>query len=293
MKPMLSTQCELSELKYPLYASAKLDGVRGIIIDGVLHSRSLKKFPNAHVMSLFSKPEYSGLDGELILGSPTAKDVFRVTSGACQRHDGTPDVKFYVFDKYDVPSSFIDRWVMPYEDDDFAPPVVRLEQKHIESEKDLLEYETACLEKGYEGLILRDPNGLYKFGRSTLKEGAMLKLKRMATDECEILGFIEANENTNEKKTNELGRGKRSSHQAGMVPKGTLGALEVRDLKTKIEFNIGTGFSDAERDEIWKHRKKYKGAIGSYAHFEVGVKTAPRFPSWRGFRPEFDFPALS
>lgn len=284
-RPMLAVQCDLNSLKYPLYASPKLDGVRGVVIDGVLHSRSLKKFPNAHVMSLFSKPEYNGLDGELILGDPCAKDVFRVTSGACQRHDGTPDVKFYVFDRFSKPTE-------PFHARDPEVPhdqnIVVVSQVMIDNEVELLAYETECLEKGYEGLILRDPNGLYKFGRSTLKEQGMLKLKRFTDGEAEILEVIEEMENTNEKKTNELGRGKRSSEKAGMVPKGTTGAFRVKETATGVEFDIGTGLTDADSALFWKHRKKMIGKIIKYKSFAVGVKDKPRFPTFMGLREKWD-----
>jgi DNA ligase-1 len=289
MKPMLAVQCEIAQLRYPLYASPKLDGVRGVVIDGVLHSRSLKKFPNAFVAERFSKPEYSGLDGELILGDPCAKDVFRVTSGACQRHDGTPDVKFYVFDYWHRVLGFKKSWVEQakhsIEDD---PNIVILPQHYVLCEEDLLILETKYLDEGYEGLILRDPDGLYKFGRSTLKEGWMLKLKRFTDGEAEILEVIEEMENTNEKKTNELGRGKRSSHKEGMVPKGTTGAFRVRDLVSDVVFDIGTGLTDIDSQYFWKNRAHMIGKIIKYKSFAVGVKDKPRFPTFMGLREKWD-----
>ena len=42
-KPMLASQIDdLSSVKYPVYASYKLDGIRAIIYQGVAYSRSLK-----------------------------------------------------------------------------------------------------------------------------------------------------------------------------------------------------------------------------------------------------------
>lgn len=284
MKPLLAVQCELDQLKYPLYASPKLDGVRGVVIDGVLHSRSLKTFPNRFVQERFSWPEYSGLDGELILGSPTAKDVFRVTSGACQRHAGEPDMKFYVFDQWNEVAPFKDR----FPQGDWGPNIIVLDQVLIEFETELLAYETECLAEGYEGLILRDPNGPYKFGRSTLREGIMLKLKRFTDSEAEILGVIEEMENTNEKKTNELGRSKRSSAKEGKVPKGTAGGFRVRDLVSGVVFDIGTGLTDEDSAFFWANRNEAVGKILKYKSFEVGVKDKPRFPVFLGLREAWD-----
>lgn len=285
MKPLLAVQCELDQLKYPLYASPKLDGVRGVVIDGVLHSRSLKTFPNRFVQERFSRPEYSGLDGELILGSPTAKDVFRVTSGACQRHAGELDMKFYVFDRFDHSGGFGDRFrSIP----GGLPNTVYVEQRLIHTEESLLEYEGQCLAEGYEGLILRDPNGPYKFGRSTLKEGIMLKLKRFTDSDAEILEVIEEMENTNEKKTNELGRSKRSSHAIGMIPKGTAGGFRVRDLVSGVVFDIGTGLTDEDSAFFWANRNEAVGKVLKYKSFEVGVKDKPRFPVFLGLREAWD-----
>ncbi len=286
MKPMLAVQCELAQLKYPLYASPKLDGVRGVVIGGVLHSRSLKLFPNQHVHSLFSKPEYNGLDGELILGDPRAKDVFRVTSAACQRHEGTPDMRFYVFDRYDQPGTFIERWAD--QPADFGPPIIPVAQYRVDDEAQLLQLEAECLAQGFEGLILRSPDGPYKFGRSTLREGWMLKLKRFLDSEAEIIEVIEEMENTNEKKTSELGRSKRSSHQAGLVPKGVAGAFRVKDCSTGVEFVVGTGLTDEDGINYWRHRHQLPGKILKYKYFPVGVKDAPRFPVFLGMREAWD-----
>ena len=71
MKPMLAAKTDGKGLSYPLLASPKLDEVRALIINGVVMSRSFKPIPNAHVQELFGRPEYNGLDGELIVGSPT------------------------------------------------------------------------------------------------------------------------------------------------------------------------------------------------------------------------------
>lgn len=287
-KPMLAGKAELDKLKYPLYASPKLDGIRGVVIDGVLKSRSLKAIPNPFVSARFSFPNFDGLDGELILGSPTAKDVYRVTNGACARHEGEPDVKFYVFDFWNKNNlSFGERWVEKGLNLG-EHNLVQVKSIFIPNEKELLKYEAKCLDEGYEGLILRSPDGAYKFGRSTVKEGGMLKLKRFVDSEAEILEVYEEMENTNVKKTNELGRGARSSHLAGLVPKGRAGGLNVKDVSTGVCFSIGTGLNDEDRDFYWKFRKKVVGKLIKYKSFLIGVKDLPRHPVYLGKREEWD-----
>ena len=73
-----------------------------------------------------------------------------------------------------------------------------------------------------------------------------------------------------------------------MVKMGTLGALRVRDVKTQVEFKIGTGYDDALRQEIWDHQKKYSKLLVKYKYQAAGAKDAPRFPVFIGFRDEND-----
>ena len=86
MKPLLACEVPLDKVNFPIYVSTKFDGVRAIVKDGVVYSRSLKPIRNKHVQKLFGKPEYEGFDGELIVGDIYAKDVFqRQQVGLCQK----------------------------------------------------------------------------------------------------------------------------------------------------------------------------------------------------------------
>lgn len=282
MKPMLAaTLDDISKLSYPVYASPKLDGVRALR-KGTLLSRSLKPFPNPHVNKLFDHRELEGLDGELIIGSATAKDVFRQTSGALQRDGGAPDVAFHVFDSFASTASAYEHRLKAVRKVKF-PGVVIVEQVLIKESVALLQYESDCLAAGYEGVILRSPIGQYKFGRATEKQQWMLKLKRFVDSEAEVIGVEEEMHNANEAKRNELGRTERSSAKAGLIGTGRMGALLVRDLKSQVEFSIGTGFDAGDREEEWK-----LGDIVKYKSFLVGVKDKPRFPVFLGRRAKFD-----
>jgi DNA ligase 1 len=287
MKPMLAGEADLNKLKFPLFASPKLDGIRGVVVEDALKSRSLKPIPNPHVSARFSLRRYNGLDGELILGSSTAKDVYRVTNGACARKHGTPDVKFHVFDFYNSRLPFEKR-VEDIEQFAGDKHIVVVPHKLIKDLDSLLLHEQECLNLGYEGLILRAPDGPYKFGRSTTNEGWMLKLKRFVDREAEIIGVYEEMENTNAKQTNELGRGQRSTAAAGLVPKGRAGGLEVRDVETGVEFRIGTGLNDDDRAYFWKHQKSVQGKLVKYKSFLIGVKDLPRHPVYLGGREAWD-----
>jgi DNA ligase-1 len=134
----------------------------------------------------------------------------------------------------------------------------------------------------------RAPNGPYKFGRSSTNEGTLLKLKRFEDSEAEIIGVEELLSNQNDANKNALGHTERSSHKANMVPMGTMGCLNVRDLKSKVEFSIGTGFDADTRAEFWKTRKTVIGKIVKYKYFASGSKDKPRFPVFLGFRDKRD-----
>lgn len=293
-RPMLAATVEpdtdLRRLPYPLLASPKLDGIRAVVRNGVVLSRSLKPIPNKWVQRLFGNEDLEGLDGELIVGQPSAPDVFAKTSSGVMSVEGEPDVRFWVFDCL-AGSSF--GFENRLED---AKQAVRrgpgqvsvVAHKLVHDEAELLAYEAANLLAGYEGVMLRDPNGTYKFGRSTLKEAGLLKLKRFSDSEAEVIGFVEQLHNANEATVNKLGYQERSSKKAGMVGAGKLGALQVRDVKTGVEFEIGTGFNDEQRQAIWASQKTYRGRLVKYKFLAHGVVDKPRHPVFLGFRDRRD-----
>lgn len=284
-KPMLATDADLSILRFPKLASAKLDGIRAIVIDKTVMSRNLKPIPNKFVQERFGKSEYEGLDGELIFGEPTAKDVYRRTTKAVMSQSSTDgvDVVFYAFDTIRSPTS-------PYgvrQPQAVRNGVVNLTQHPVYNMNELLHLEETLLDLGYEGLILRDPEGKYKYGRSTAIEQTLLKLKRFVDDEYEVIGVEERMHNGNEATKDELGRTKRSSAKAGKTGRGDLGALILR-TSGGIVFNCGTGFSDDERASLWRNRQSLIGRMAKVKSFAIGVKDAPRFPVFLGWRHEID-----
>lgn len=287
-RPMLacyeSAHNFFDQLRFPLMASAKLDGIRATVRGGVVYARSNKPFPNPLVQAKFK--DYEGVDGEFVLGSPTRHDLCRVTGGVTNSH-GHPvdDLKLYAFDKVDMMHDSyglrlakLSAYIGPTDEN-----VVVHKQKFVETMNELLEFEKFCLECGYEGVILRQEFAPYKCGRSTAKEQYLLKLKRFEDAEAVVIGFEERMHNGNEATVSELGRTKRSSHKAGKSGRGDLGALVCR-TSGGVEFRIGGGFDDGQRESIWNNRDHYVGKYAKYKHFAIGAKEAPRHPvflSWR------------
>jgi DNA ligase-1 len=288
MKPMLSaTLKEPEALRFPILVSPKLDGIRCLIVGRIPVSRNLKKIPNQHIYDTLRKLSLPELDGELIVGSPTAEDCYRVTNSGVMSKDGEPDWCYHVFDIFE--DGPFDRRIKTARN-----IVQRLGHKRIRivpheqvnNVERLLAYEQARLKDGYEGVMGRAPFGVYKQGRATMNEGSLWKLKRFSDSEAEIIGFQERMHNANEAKKDLLGRTERSSHKENKVPMGTLGALLVRDINTGVEFDIGTGFTDADRNLIWKARSAWMGMVVKYKSLPVGVKDKPRFPVYLGLRKD-------
>lgn len=293
-KPTLAVAADFAKIRYPVFASPKLDGIRCSIVDGKALSRTLKAIPNRHIYEQLSDPRLDGLDGELIVGSPTSKTCYTESVSNVMAHDKTPNYTYYVFDDHSHPSAtysyrrqrLLDslgngKWGM-------YPQICLLEQNLIGHEGDMLAYEAAKVEEGYEGIILRSPSAPYKFGRSTAKEGFLLKVKRFEDSEAEVIGFDEEMFNGNEAQTNELGRTKRSTAAVGLSGKGTLGAFRVRDCVSGVEFSVGTGLTALQRGLFWQRQDEYLGALVKYKFFPVGVKVAPRHPVFLGFRDKRD-----
>ena len=285
MKPMLShTITDTSAVKYPVLVSQKLDGIRCLIIDGVAVSRNLKPIRNEHVQAIIGMPKYEGLDGELIVGDPFAEDCYRVTNSGVMSKDGEPDFIYYVFDRWDLPlSGFADRLAATQPGD----KIQRVHHQWAYCEADLLRIEEALLDKGAEGVMVRSLGGTYKYGRSTMKEGTLGKLKRFSEDEFLVVDFEERFHNANPATVNALGHTERSMHVENMIGRGDLGALVLETSEGK-RFTAGSGFDDATRREIWGNKEKYVGRWAKVKHFPIGVKDLPRFPVFMGFRDEND-----
>lgn len=274
-------------LRYPLFASPKIDGIRAATVDNSAVAFSLKKIPNKHIQKTMSEMLPEGLDGELTVGDPACEETYRVSESAVMSEDGCPNFTFHVFDIIDTETPYSDRLKRIKESD--LPPFVKIvEQKLINDADELEIYENEMLMLGYEGVMVRDVEGAYKYGRSTVKQQYLLKVKRFVDSEAQVLEVLEKMHNNNPKKKNERGYTERSTKKAGKIPAGTMGKVHVRDIHTGVEFSIGTGFSDKDRDFFWSIRENEDLPIVKYKHFPKGVKDKPRHPVYLGIRNIID-----
>jgi len=281
-KPLLAATADLDKVQFPCLISRKLDGIRVVGMNGKAMTRTMKELPNRFVQWVFATGAFDGLDGEIIVGPANAPDVYRVTNSAVMSRDGEPDFRFHVFDSWPQPFLGFEARLETLVESTH-PRIVPVKQIKVHDMAGLLDMEEQWLSEGYEGVMGRSLDGIYKHGRSTMKEGILWKLKRFADHEYEVVGFEELLHNNNEATINELGRTERSSHMENKFGGGVLGALVVLHPEAG-EFRCGTGFSALDRAEIWANRDSYLGRMAKIKHFEIGVKDKPRFPVWLGFR---------
>jgi DNA ligase 1 len=314
-KPMLAAKpdpdnldAELARLPFPALFSPKLDGIRATVQGGVLYARSLKPIPNKAMQALWGRKELEGLDGEIIVGPPAAEDCFnRTTSVVMSRGKAAEDAVFWVFDWFGPQpyAARYDRLIAKCGGFTCEEHVLSVRHDRIKTAEKLAAYEAQLTAKGYEGVMRRDPDGLYKQGRSTLREGGLVAVKRTVDAEAVVVGVYEQEENTNEKALNELGKMKRSGHKAGKVGKGTLGGFTVAPMKCDCtncarrlsvlvncerKFSIGTGvgLTEVVRAKLWARRKDLVGKVVKFRYQRVGTKDAPRQPIFLGFRDGMD-----
>ncbi len=232
------------------WLSEKLDGVRAYW-DG---TRMLSRLGNVlHAPDWFVEglPKHA-LDGELFL----ARKSFQKTVAIVRRQDKTDhwkQVRYVIFDAPAHGGPFEERLKVlsglaahPYAS--AHPHALCTGAAHMREELARIEA------LGGEGLMLRQPGSLYVAGRSA----TLLKVKSFRDDEAVVLG-----------------------HQKGTGRhKGRLGALVVR-LASGVEFSIGTGFSDKERES-----PPPIGATVLFRYQELSDGGVPRFPTFVAMREE-------
>lgn len=304
IKPMRGVKADLTKLDgFPYLVSPKIDGIRAIVKDGVVYSKTMKPIPNQKVQAMFG--HLHGLDGELVVGEAKSMypgdDVYGRSRGPIMTKTGDDRFVFCVFDRWDM----VDRAAQDRIDAIdlmFSSSKASLKREginivgHYEAQDvgDIEELTEAFLEAGFEGVMLRDANGVYKYGTSTQREGYLLKVKPMQDSEAFILGVVEQQENTNVATVNDIGLSVRSTNKAGKVGKDTLGAFRVKDCYSGIEFDVGNGpgLTAKLRSQLWAARDTLPGQIIRYTFQAIGTIDKPRLPQFTGFRDPIDMADL-
>ena len=260
MTPMLAgkiTAADLSQLDYPVIVQQKFDGVRCFLSNQGARTRTDKKIVNNYIGSQIEKYCHEGMDGEIIIPGLEFSDVNGVVRSESSFEER--NFQFIIFDwaKYsDQP--YTARY--NYMRDLVAvarPDNIKIVKNSLCNNSEQVQFLfNYHIQKGDEGIIIRDPNGYYKYGRSTVREGALLKLKYESTGTARIISVHPLVD------------------KEGIV-KDKLGAIEVVSNLYGV-FRIGSGFTEQQRKDYWE-----SDMIGRNVHFtfqQEGMKNKPRFP---------------
>ncbi len=235
------------------WLSEKLDGVRAYWDGMQLWSRlgNLFHAPDWFVAGLPREP----LDGELWIG----RKHFQRTVSIVRRQDRSEhwrQVRYVVFDAPGLDREFEKRLAFVRECLAGGRPPHAAPHEHRRCKGlDHLRIELDRLEAlGGEGVMLRRAGSRYEGGRSA----TLLKVKRFHDAEARVLKHVE-------------GAGRH---------KGRLGALLV-ELPGGTTFSVGTGFSDAQREQ-----PPPVGSLITFRYQELSEAGVPRFPSFVGVRAE-------
>ena len=289
-KPLLAGKGSIMLTEFPAAVSPKIDGLRCITTPEGPLSRTLKPIRNKAIHAVLSKVNYF-LDGELV----AAGGNFQESTTAVMKADSTVDWEYHIFDILDLnrskPLPFSERYRQLehlFESGVLPPQCKLVPNDYIYSQEALAELHKEHMAAGFEGSMVRDPKGTYKFGRSTAKEGTLLKLKQFSDAEAKIIGFEELLHNDNEKVTNALGLSERSTCKENKRASGVLGAFVVQSLDNpEIIFKCGTGLTEQQRHDYWQDQDQLLGKLLKYKFFDFGIKVdngKPRHPVVLGIR---------
>lgn len=263
--------------------SLKLDGIRcsWLIKDGkaIAKTRQNKIIQGMNELTkaieeVFGEQDLF-VDGELLATNEeglSSEDLFKKTSAIVNSKGLKKDLTFVAFD------------IVPLEDynnkSNNTPFLERREQLecYVGLKNELVKlapmyFITDSIDRIYEkldevvkdnceGLMLNKINGFYEFKRTK----QLLKVKKFNEGDVLVTDILE-------------GEGRLE---------GTLGKIEVQfrykgDVYTN---NIGSGFSDEEREYYWEHKDELIGKIVTIKYFEITKNEQGgfgfRFPTWKG-----------
>lgn len=278
---------------YPFFVQPKVDGIRGLVYNGVAFSRSGKPLPNADLQKWFAgKPGLNGCDLEITVGEPNRPRVYRETNSAVMADFGDANWVVTVFDLWAMTQTpYYERFNVLTAGLKTDHQIRSIECRLVELPEQLQEYEQLCLENSWEGVMLRKPSSIYKYGKSTLREGHLIKVKRYMDAEARITGYEPLYTHEGESFRDDFGYERRDAKKENLVEQPMLGALIGETVgdgfpKEGVSFKCGSGFDDAEREYLWSIRESLPGQHFTYKHQGVGDYDAPRQPIFKDLRKD-------
>ena len=271
-----------------VYVEPKLDGVRVITICDVdkdevkMFSRNGKELNNfPKILEQFD----SMLDqmGEsMVFDGEVMSDDFQTLMREIHRKGGakTDDAVLNVFDCLPLDYFKMGEYEMTLakrkqilDDFNFGPNISRVEYVMIDlddddGQKQFADYNKLCIDKGFEGIMVKPMSGPYECKRSSL----WLKVKPFIEVSLTVVATEE-------------GTGRNVGKLGALIVEGT-------DDGKFIKTNVGSGLSDSDREEFWTAKDKLIGQVvevradaitqNQNATDEWSLRF-PRFLRFRGF----------
>ena len=271
----------------------KLDGVRVLAVckggKVELFSRNGKQFHNFdHIIAeieavLAAKPAPYDcvLDGEVmsadfqdLMKQLQRKDGKKATDAVLHLFDFIP-LKDFLEGGWDKPqtyrSNLVKYWVL--ENQDLLEHVQALDWEDVdldtpEGQQRFVALNKQAVDGGYEGVMIKDIDAPYECKRTH----AWLKAKPFIEVTLEVTDIEE-------------GTGRNEGRLGAFVCEGV-------DDNRHIVVNVGSGFTDANRDDFWDHRDSVRGNLvevraDAITQNQDGTYSLrfPRFKTFRGFVP--------
>ena len=267
IKPMSAILLEGNENKivFPAYVQPKLDGFRGVVIksfSGKVSIVSRNGLPYPHLEKIKKELESFplikqgyNLDGELYIHGVSIGELRSVLGrkelNSQKVINVEKNIKYYIFD------FFKDKEEIPFEkrllklQESFklwkSKLVHLIDTKKVKSLEDVKTLRNKFIENGYEGIIVRNKNGIYLPGK---KSTDVFRSKDFKTGMFVIIGANEGKGNN----------------------KGTV-IWELQCLNTKKTFTAKPIGTKEERTELYKNRNKYIGLKINIKYYEIDKTT--------------------
>lgn len=234
--------------------SEKLDGVRAFWDGQSLRFRS--GLPIAAPAWFVAGLPKTPLDGELWLGRGRFDELSGTVRKKLPVDAAWRQLKYMIFDLPGATDSFSERTrrITTLVAEANQPWLQAVKQTHLPDAASVQSLLKQTVKEGGEGLVLHRANAVWAPGRSD----ALFKLKPLPDEEARVLAHLP-------------GKGRHA---------GRLGALLLA-LPDGQQFALGTGFSDAQRDD-----PPPVGAIVTYRYRDRTPRGLPRFASFFRVQPQ-------
>lgn len=249
------------DISFPCFVQPKLDGIRTVYDHHAnkFYSRNNKDY--LHFSQILSELKNGNikyyLDGEIYTHDLPFEDFVGLSKKKTlnkQDEKSLNSLKFYVYDVIIPGIPYEERYKILqdlFKEHDFKR-VVLLQTKKCKNKEEADEFLESYVEKGYEGLILRNSKGEYSINN---RSSDLQKYKYFQDAEYEIIGA----------KTGE-------GREEGAI----IWTCKTKDGKP---FDVRPKGSIEERREIYKNHKKYIGKMLTVKFFRFTKEDIPLFPT--------------